>query len=134
MISFYKEKAQKPLKTLGFFSLRLHRYTPRLSPNKNYAKSDEDNDPEVVQAVYDYIRRARDLYEQYLLTWLGANEVDNPSKANPTARIVRELLSRLHEKHDKKLDRYYRKALQPVDQKSRSSTTTTSISSTGSSS
>jgi len=41
MISFYKEKAQKPLKTLGFFSLRLHRYIPRLTPKKNYAKSEK---------------------------------------------------------------------------------------------
>ena len=93
---------------------------------KSYAYSVEENDPDVVNAVYEYIHNAQEVYLRSLMLWLQENDKDGLKKANPATPRIKVLLDNLHVKLKPKLDRYYGKALKCPEERSERSVSTNS--------
>ena len=65
---------------------------------KSYAYSDEANDPEIVNAVYEYIKNAQEVYVQSLMLWLQENDGESTKKVHPATPRIKLLHENVYEK------------------------------------
>ena len=92
---------------------------------RDYASSDEICNPEVVDAVYDYVAQAYSTYLRALYSWIdNANEKKRKQITVPAANRVQKLLSEYDTDIDDKLKRYRDKAKLSPEERSKVSRNT----------
>ena len=122
-----KPWVDSPLPSFFTCHRKLAKYSRELKVMKltlrDYAYSGEENDPNVLEAVYDYVSLAHSIYLKALYEYIeDGNKKLMQNISIPALPRVQKLLSEYDSTINEKLRCYYDKAKRPVTERSESST------------
>ena len=122
-----KPWVDSPLPSFFTCHRKLSKYSRELKVMKltlrDYVRSGEENDPNVLSAVYDYVSLAYSIYLKALYEYIeDANKKLEQNISIPALPRIQKLLSEYDSTINEKLRCYYDKAKRPVTEGSNSST------------